>query len=203
MKNIIYIAVLLVVLSACNPSTMPFKIAPRNVTSGPLDHRPKFDGPEAQVLSIAYDHGCESGIASYGNYLLKSQYKYIRDKELSANGSYSRMWSDSYSYCRHWMSRHQSYGLYADNSNPGAEDKGVANSGILTNFSTRAEPTRSSPMKRFLPQTGAINFFGYSPNEDRGFFNPPTDTMLKPQAGNFFDQGTGNFLSHSSDAWPW
>ena len=201
MKKLFYIVVLFM-FSACNPETMPLKIYPKNVTSGPLDQKPTFSGPEAQIASIGYDHGCTSGIASYGNFLYKSQYKFIRDKELSSNGTYSRTWSDSYNYCRHWMAGHLGHGAFAAENVDAPQRVGA--DGIFNQHDLRARANPPSPL-RVIPQSGAIDFFGYKgDNVDREFFNPPSDSLLESQnKGGVFDKTTPNFLSHSSDAWPW
>lgn len=71
---------------------------------------PKGGGP---VYQKAWHEGCESGFSAYGNDYWRSFYHYKADiKLMNSNKLYSRIWWDSFNFCRHYVNRYQMDGFW-------------------------------------------------------------------------------------------
>lgn len=102
---------LMVGLSACG-----FKPLPTHF------EYPKTNNP---LYQKAWVEGCESGFSVYGNSYWRSFYTYRIDVRLmSQNRFYSRVWWDSFNYCRHYLNRYLQDGFWG---NEGAGSGSAAN----------------------------------------------------------------------------
>lgn len=89
--RILMIGFLIVVLVACKPTPTHFEM--------PVTNIPIYDK--------AWREGCESGFSAYGNDVWRAFYHYNSDiKLMNTNKIYSRVWWDSFNYCRHYVNRY-------------------------------------------------------------------------------------------------
>ena len=76
--------------------------------------KPKGGG---ELYQKAWAEGCESGFSVYGNDYWRSFYHYKSDiKLMNTNKLYSRIWWDSFNYCRHYVNRYLQDGFWGSES---------------------------------------------------------------------------------------
>ncbi|MCD6034797.1 MAG: hypothetical protein K0R63_538 [Rickettsiales bacterium] len=86
----ISIAILLVILSACERTLSPTK--PFVLDTNP----PKG----SRIFQQGYTDGCETGLSGMGNQFTKVFHDFQYDTQYADNKVYNRMWDTSNNYCR-------------------------------------------------------------------------------------------------------
>jgi hypothetical protein len=106
-KNIIASLLLSFVLVACKPM--------------PTFMRPPSGGGE--IYQKAWKEGCESGFSVYGNTYWRTFYSYNADiKLMNSNRLYSRVWWDSFNFCRHYVNRYLTQGFWGSEGGEGSRE---------------------------------------------------------------------------------
>ncbi len=64
-----------------------------------------YDPSAPPEWKLGWQHGCESGLSSFGNNYFKTMYKFKQDVTMVNNEYYFKGWNDSYNYCRSVVNR--------------------------------------------------------------------------------------------------
>ena len=107
-----------------------------------------------EIQNKAFKEGCESGFSVYGNTYWRTFYHYKSDlKLMNSNKIYSRIWWDSFNYCRHYVNRYLMDGYFS------AEGPG---SGKDENFNGNLRNTKFIESKGFtFPLWDGLNTPGW------------------------------------------
>lgn len=162
LKSVLFALVLISPMVACSPQPTMFKA-------------PEGGNP---LYQKAWKEGCESGFAVYGNDYWRAHYSYNADvKLITSNKLYSRVWWDSFNYCRHYVNRYLNDGFW------GSEGFG---SGSAANFNQDLRNTKVIEQEGFMPPYWkGIELHGWGDSEkdvtDFGYLGGPKYNWLGQQ----------------------
>lgn len=157
------------------------------------------DAPEEYQLG--WNHGCESGLAAYGNQYYKTFYDFYYDPQLIRNPTYSKAWKDRYAHCRAMVNRTLRDGLLMGEG--GGYAKGVFQGGGWRNTSDIVRGGQNFGLwnKHHLSLPGWGDWAWGAQAKSNGLFDLGSDmTSLGGTSLENFFFGTSN---NASGNWLW
>jgi len=157
-RSYILLIVSLLIISACNPvRPWPAGLAKDMPEDAPVEYQ------------HGWTHGCESGLAAYGNDYYKTFYKFHYDEILMEKSKmYARIWQNAFKHCRSYVNRLLEEGWGWTEGWEGSNENGVFNSGSIRNTLSIERGPGLPPFFRGLdtPGWGETGWGGSVPEGD-------------------------------------
>jgi hypothetical protein len=97
----IFLTISLLILGGCT-QTGPWPLLMSNKVEG---------SPEFQA---GWEHGCESGFATYGTAIYKMAYSFKQEYSMMDNRDYDVAWHEAFDFCRHYVYKWNTQPMYMD-----------------------------------------------------------------------------------------
>ena len=182
------VALLLATTACAGPTLMLGKGTTKWLLPKPVPVSIGAPDPNApDAYKIGWKHGCESGLAAYGNSYYKKFYKFRHDVKRINDPVYFRSWIDAFSHCRSFVNRYLGSGFWGSDWPDGSDTKMFGN-GELRDARVVVQDGTPKGLPDFMDEISIPGWgsqaWGASVDQSHDFLGYPVTPTGSAWAGN-------------------